>query len=322
MAEKRDADSKRSKKRSDSERLERYASIAFKISPSKEGLAKALHWIYSSNTIQKSFFGNVLKLVEETLPWVIPEDRPTIAGELIFTKAIRIWQQDTVATCRTENLKRWVSIAGADKLDRARDDGRGVILANSHLGAGRILPLILGRLGYEIHSYESDLDQLIRPRDPSDMPATVHIVPSHVDFDLKSLYIMHNLMKQAKILHLAADGFRGSSRVEVPFNGRSRAFRATFADLAVRTGASVLPVFALSDRMGRIHVQIHERLDLGSENQPNAERVKHVVRQYARILEDAWHSHPGNLMLKHLARYERLTRPKPINTGMSAGDGP
>ena len=81
-------------------------------------------------------------------------------------------------------------------------------------------------------------------------------------------------------------------------------------------------MFAFSDRMGRVHVQIHDRLDLGSDDAPHAERVEYVVRQYARILEDAWHSHPGNLMLKHLGRYERLTKLKSRNTGTSADNGP
>jgi lauroyl/myristoyl acyltransferase len=300
------------------DRLDQHIASIFRLVPHKIGL-KVLHSVFSSGIFQSIFLRGSLKLISEILPWIDPQSRRGVAGAAAFTKAIRVWQIEYLATCSTEELGYWVGITGRDTLDSAKANGKGVILANSHMGAGRTLPFILRRLGYEIHSYESDLDRLIGARIARDMPRSVHTLPTRADLDLKSVYAMHSLLKEGKTLHLAADGLRGSSRVWIRFNGGLRAFRPTFADLALRTGATILPVFAFSDLKGRVHVQIHDPLQLGSDDIPHNERVEHVVGQYARILEDAWHSHPGNLMMRLLGRYKRLAD---RNEDTSTGNGP
>ena len=89
----------------------------------------------------------------------------------------------------------------------------------------------------------------------------------------------------------------------LPFLQRLRPFRTSFAELALLTGAVVLPVSAILDRQGIPEITFYPSFDVGDEAQPKSERIEQMVKQYAGFLETEWVKTPGNIRLLHIKDY-------------------
>ena len=83
-------------------------------------------------------------------------------------------------------------------------------------------------------------------------------------------------------------------------------FAAGFAELAVRTGAVALPVFASFDEEGRVDIEFLEPLDSGIESMVHSEQIETLVRQYARLLELRWSQDPGNVRQRIAGKFLTL----------------
>jgi lauroyl/myristoyl acyltransferase len=192
-----------------------------------------------------------------------------------------------------QSLREWVRVTDLDKLERARATGRGVILVNSHFGGGRFVSLVLARMGMELLSLErvNSFEKL-----GVKLPDNLQVIRLSHSFLARAVFQAEKALKQGKVVHLAADGNQGQSGVVVTFHGRQRRFTAGFAELAVNTGAVVLPVFAPFDEEGRVNIEFLEPLDNGSESMGHSERVESLVKQYVRLLEQRWSEDPGNVL--------------------------
>src|SRR5437870_11841779 len=137
-------------------------------------------------------------------------------------------------------------------------------------------------------------------------PDSVQVIPLRNSFLARVVVQAEKALKRGKVVHLAADGPKGESGFILTFLGRQRHFAAGFAELAVKTGAVVVPVFAPFDEHGRVNIQILEALDGGSESMAHSERVELLVRQYARLLEQRWSQDPGNVHQRTRDKFLRL----------------
>ncbi len=90
-------------------------------------------------------------------------------------------------------------------------------------------------------------------------------------------------------------GTEAMAGIEVPFCGRNRTFRTGFAELALMTGATIIPVFVSSTMQERFTIDVLEPLDVGMAVLSHPQRVEWLVRQYAMLLQDQWTNAPTNI---------------------------
>jgi len=103
------------------------------------------------------------------------------------------------------------------------------------------------------------------------------------------------------IVYILPDEQDGLSRgIPVPVHGRTRRFKTGFAELALDTGAPVVPVSMGIDVLRReVALSFLEPLDAGPAGMPRAARVEGLVRRYAAYLGEEWRRWPGTVFMKH-----------------------
>ncbi len=164
---------------------------------------------------------------------------------------------------------------------------------------------MLLRQGYDLHSIESaNVLKKIGAKDADRLK--VIEVGGGASFLLRQTYLARRVLMDGGMLHMVPDGLQGNSGVPVPFHGRVRRLATGFAELAVSTGAPVVPVIATMDVDGRIHVEFSAPLDTGPEDMERRERIEGLIRQYARFLEIRWSDDPGGVRMHHVEHFLEL----------------
>lgn len=227
----------------------------------------------------------------------------------LFFAAFHTWWLRRAGRSRWDEIRPWFPMTGLDRLERALGTGKGVILLNAHFGGGRLVPLILVHLGFEILSIE------YRDR-MSELGATVDrerltVIPLRDAFMARVAMQAVRRLRAGKIVHLAGDGFDTTAidAIRQDFLGRRRRFTKGFAEMAVETGAAVLPLFAPFDDRGRVQIEILEPLDPGSEAVERNRRIEGMVRQYVQLLEERWKTDFGNVNTPFLETFYLNSEP-------------
>ena len=270
--------------------------------------SRVLSALWRSTFIRNKLLHRRIAPLLRALPLVAPQADPVNATiEHLQCNMARHWRLRSLSDLSDRRFRHWVEFEGTDILERARVAGKGVIVANSHYGAVRCIPLSLIRYGYELVSLEA-ANILEKVGSNHADKLRVIIVGVNEKFLLRQTFLAREALKNGHILHTVADGLQGGSRVEVGFCGHRWKFATSFAQLALMTGAAVIPVLARLQSDGRITIHFHPPLDTGRAEQTNDERVHSLVSQYARFLESRWQQNPGAIRTPHLEHFLALAR--------------
>ena len=98
------------------------------------------------------------------------------------------------------------------------------------------------------------------------------------------------LLTQGGIVQVTGDGAMGRRGVTMPVYGRPWLFRSGGAELALDTGAVLLPVFNTLARSG--HIAVEFLAPLTSHRAGRPQQIEDLTRQYAALLVARW---PGLL---------------------------
>jgi acyl transferase domain-containing protein/acyl-CoA synthetase (AMP-forming)/AMP-acid ligase II len=190
-------------------------------------------------------------------------------------------------------------IGGLELLQRARDEGRGVILAGSHnlafpvqFAQSPLVPLVQVVIsGIEVHTIQRNL-----PLEKC-MPILF----------ARYLEIAVQALQRGEVVLILPDGdMGGSSAHEIDFHGRRFRFYAGFAELALLTGAPILPMMGEIQPGKPTLLRLLPPLDTGDATMPHAARVERMVTQYEQLLYDNWRTMPWGVpwmqMHHHWAR--------------------
>lgn len=229
------------------------------------------------------------------------------------------WRLQALSRCSDAEFSRWVQIDGLERIEAARSQGRGIVLANSHYGSGKTILVILARLGYKIHSFDRrDIFAMLGIREAQRIHS-IGLGDRQNSFFLKQVFQASKVLRNGGILHVAIDGFKGKSGRDYNFLGRKRTFPASFAELALQNNAVVLPVFSPLDDDGKIRLQILPELDSGVEEASRDEKVGCLIEQCAELLAARWAQDPGSVHENDLSIYCALPRAgKPEIDGLIA----
>lgn len=227
------------------------------------------------------------------------------------------WRLAALANCDDDEFARWVTLSGYEHFQRPRDAGRPVILCHSHFGSGKTMLLALIRLGHIIHSVDrEDVFSFYNVQAKGKM-VSINLGAREQNFYLKQVFRASNVLKDGGILHIAADGLRGTSFQELPFLKRVRRFPTSLAQLALATDAVIVPVFGRINDDGGVLVEFLPALTIPKPEMERSQAVTHIVSQYRDLLESHWLSDPGSVFKNEfviLAGLPKLPETLPSHT--------
>lgn len=116
------------------------------------------------------------------------------------------------------------------------------------------------------------------------------------------------LLEEGGIVQVLADGYKGKQKIVLPFCNRLRGFQPTFAELALLTGAAVVPVASILQWDGTVRLQIGPSFDPGADELGSDLRIQNLLAQYVAFLETQWHTYPGQVGSYHILSYLDLPR--------------
>lgn len=196
------------------------------------------------------------------------------------------------------NLDPVVSFQGLEYLDRALEQGSGVLLATSHFGAKQMLQVGLGTRGYRVNqiNYHMSSDELtciqknVSQRKRMRIEERIHANFIPAGGFMRSAF---KCLKKNELLIIAADGSGLRNRMDrsfAPFDffGKRMLFPTNPVSLAMRTGAAMVPVFVV--REGSRHKIIIEP-SIPLEGVSKEEGVKAyiaVLEKYVRRYPALW----------------------------------
>jgi KDO2-lipid IV(A) lauroyltransferase len=196
-----------------------------------------------------------------------------------------------------DELLASVEITGWDAVERALSLGRGAFFLTAHIGSWEVAALVTGL------KVEAGLSVVNRPLDNP-------LLEAELD-RLRKLYgnrvfgkhsivreVMTQLKKGGGVGILIDQRVREDQGVEVPFFGQPAWTPAILARLGRKTGAPVVPTFALRDKPGLYRLRYDEPVVVDDLATSELEDVPLTTR-YMAILEAAIRANPDQWLWYH-----------------------
>jgi len=198
-----------------------------------------------------------------------------------------------------ELVAQLTRVTGWEHFERYRRDGAGLILVPVHGQFGRLFQPYLRYRGH---------DGVVVGLTPEGLEARGLSTPAAKGFEFaRQLHAAKHVLARGGIAFNLPDSFWNldNSR-SVEFFGRQRRIAAGFAELALMSGAHVLPLSHRFSPRGFFVLEFGEPFYVPGPQSSQAERVDSLVAQYASFLRDEWRRYPWNIQWTHLQRFCQL----------------
>lgn len=186
-----------------------------------------------------------------------------------------------------ENVSDWIRYEGFEHYERAKKCGNGVLFATAHLG------------NWELSAYAHAL--LTEPMNvvvrPLDNPVIDGIVERRRALSGNNLLskrdfarsILQALRANEPVGILVDQNSSADNGAFVPFFGRLASANLTFAKLAARSGAAVIPGFALwSEKERRYVLRFYPAVPMTGDAVEDTGRIQSAIEQAIREAPDQW----------------------------------
>ena len=167
---------------------------------------------------------------------------------------------------KKSQLDHITSIEGIDNLNRALQDGKGVILLLSHFGSF-LLPLpVLGYMGHKV--FQVTGKPLLEGRNPIHKKlfkfrkTESDKLPIHFIVANRYLGPIVRALKSNSIVVIAFDGRTGDRWIQGKLFNRTAQFSPGPFNLALRTGAAILPTFVVRRKDNKHRIIFEPRMKL------------------------------------------------------------
>ena len=190
----------------------------------------------------------------------------------------------------------------------AERDGAGLILLPVHGQFARLSQPYLRHRGHD------GLDVGI-PNDKLEQQGLM--TPVAKRFELaRQMHAAKHLLTRGGIVFNPPDARQNLDNSRpVEFFGRQRQLAAGFAELALKTGAHVVPVAYRFTARGSFVLEFGAPFHVLGPESPYDERVDSLVAQYANFLRDQWRLYPWNIPWNHLLHHCLLPEADPVGLG-------
>ncbi len=208
-------------------------------------------------------------------------------------------------------LDTLATVSGFAHLQDAYQQGRGVILLSYHHAAGQHVTTVIAR---HLQSDEIlTLSDFIATNWLSLMPNQAAKPKSRAAYVAEITLQAQQKLHQGHLLQILNEkSVRHTSTVTVSIGGRRFQPRAGFAELALNTGAVIIPFYPTYRLNGQIHISFQAPLQPEDSQANRVQQVQSLVNQYAQFLETSWRTAPESLDLGLVKYY--LSRPLTSST--------
>jgi len=220
-------------------------AVIFSLAHTPRALADRLGALYAN--ILDTAVPRLRRIAERNLTFAFPDHdarwrKQTIDGVFssigrVLTALARFPQIDAA------NINQWIRYEGFEHYERVKERGKGVLFATAHLGNWELSAfahaLLTEPMNVVVRPLDNPfLDQIVEAR----RSLSGNRLLSKRDF---ARSILHALRANEPVGILVDQNSSAENGVFVPFFGRLACANLTFAKLAARSGAGVIPGFAV-----------------------------------------------------------------------------
>jgi lauroyl/myristoyl acyltransferase len=201
-------------------------------------------------------------------------------------------------------VEKLTRVIGWDHFERCRQDGAGLILLPVHGQFTRLFRPYLRHRGHDGLEVGITSDKLERQGLQT---------PVEKRFELaRQMHAAKQLLAQGGLVFNPPDARQNLDHSRtVEFFGRQRQLAAGFAELALKTGARVMPLAHRFTARGSFVLEFGAPFHAPGADSPHEERVDSLVGQYANFLRDQWRLYPWNIPWNHLLHHCQLPAADP-----------
>ena len=225
-----------------------------------------------------------------------PDERRRFLGLSLLGRLWRALYFDALEQGPPELVARLTRVTGWEHFDRCRQGGAGLILVPVHTQFARLLIPYLRHRGHDGLSVGLTSDKLERKGLQT---------PAAKRFELaRQMHEAKQLLQRGGIVFNPPDARQNLDNARaVEFFARQRRIAAGFAELALMTGARVVPVAYRFTPRGSFVLAFGAPFDDPGPASTHDKRIDSLVGQYASFLRDEWRRYPSNIAWNHLLHY-------------------
>ncbi len=282
--------------------------------PYRRGV-QLINWFCTTSYARTKYFRKKVKLFRTYAKGrEMPAGKQKILSEMLATLFLKKWRLKVISNLSEKQFDKYISFQNLETLKKSYESGKGVILLNSHYGLAEVALSIFPNKGFEnfhtvVGAAGADSEKFtgINP----EIQANRLVFEKFSDAELfKVLLKAKHVLNDGGIVHILGDAYHGKSNLTLPFLGKLRGFRPSFAELALSTQAEIIPVFIYPGKKQKVIIELHPPLDMGKEEDEKEIRVRKVVEQYTDLLEEKWKRMPQFINPGHMDRYLQLVDEK------------
>lgn len=192
-------------------------------------------------------------------------------------------------------------IEGRKNLDEALSKGKGVILFQAHFGAFQMVMPAIGYSGYRMNQVSASAALWKDSANISDLQKKTYDIKARYEYALpvnhisvkSSLRPVFSALERNEIVGITADGGGGNKVVSIKFLGRNANFQQGAADIAIRTGAEIIPAFIITENGLKHRLVLHSPINVRKYSDKD-ENIKWILQEFAQLLESYVYRYPSH----------------------------
>ena len=224
--------------------------------------------------------------------------QPPTSNQTVFVRSLL----EKLKTVTKEEDLDWIPINGFHHFRSAIEDGNGVILLSLHSNVRFDLSPIIEKLAGipPMITVSFNLGKFGKyGKDPS-KAGYFDLVASNAEVAADAL----NHLRAGRVLQIFSDTQDSRTKnYTADLLGKPRNFKAGFAELAVKTGAAIIPTYNYIDDQNRVSRAFLPPLH--SDQSSYDGKILDMVEQYARFIESSWKNHPEIQTVSKIKKFFR-----------------
>jgi Kdo2-lipid IVA lauroyltransferase/acyltransferase len=228
-----------------------------------------------------------LKNLSFAFPDLTGEERQRIVDGVFDSLARLLVVFSKFPGLNSSNIHKWIRYEGLDHYRRAKDKGRGVLIATAHLGNWELSAFA--------HALMTEpMSVMVRPLDN---PLVDKLVEDRRQLSgnqllLKkdaALSVVRALKSNAAVGILIDQNTTPEEGVFIDFFGKKACAGIAFAKLAARTGAAVVPGFAFwEDSENKYILRFYPALEMSGDAASDTQKIHTEIESHIRKYPDQW----------------------------------
>lgn len=233
-----------------------------------------------------------LHAIREALPNISQSQANDILNAFWLNHQRKFLSLFLVERLTSNNIDQWVEFQGLEHLDKALENGKGVILPYPHFGNERIHHVGIALKGFKLSVVSSEYADYAAASRAAKLDPVRRI--HHVGFRGDSPRWMVDWLKNNGVLQIASTAEAGPKGIILPLLGRKLLLSSGWIRLAARTGAMIIPSLIRHRSKDRHLLKIYPSFEVDPTTKFQQD-ITEVATRFFRILEPEFRTHPGEL---------------------------